>query len=62
MSNDDTYRRQIVPYQSMSTGKQLKFLCDRCHRDKTTTGRKRIRKMFWYCAECLRPTPPQPTE
>jgi len=52
VSNDDTYRRQIVPYQSMSTGKQLKFLCDYCHKDKTTTGRKRIRKMFWYCSEC----------
>jgi len=52
MSDDDTYRRQIVPYRSMSTGKQLRFLCDRCSKDKPTTGRKRIRGLFWHCAEC----------
>lgn len=57
-SEDDTYRRQIVPYRSMSIGKQLRFLCDRCGKDKATTGRKRIRGLFWHCAECLSPVVP----
>lgn len=33
-------------------GVLMTFRCDRCQQNKSTTGRKRVRKMFWWCKEC----------
>lgn len=45
-----------VPFKAWGTGHAYTFLCAKCQKSGGTTGRKRVRGL-WWCAKCVQPGP-----